>query len=744
VTAQTDPLDVLVVGGGPGGTAVAFRALELGIRSLVVDFDDLMKRIRDYSKEKLILPSFGGGDRMRFPAGGELVSALRFAPIDKDEMVRSVKELYERHGVPYRTGIELMGLERRGEVWEAEAWDHGSRTPVRLLARHVVLALGRGVPRRFDVPGSCDGVALRLTDPALYVGRPACVVGGGTSAAEAVIAISNAKAAADDKSEGYWSYRGDRMPRVSKALADAFFEAYVGNGNVRYFPRSEPAAVVTGEDREEYLAVRVDRRRMEGRPTEALHLEFQKDCVVACIGEDLPVALLDAIGIPQAVGPSGKKRMAVTRHLETVQPGIFLVGDVLSQSYLEADDFGADPAGYREVRHPGNVKSALRDGVLVAEAIRQKLDGKAEIDVRLGDLEDLPGSERPAVLPLAAPSNTALPTPVDTAEEPAAVKPSAVSGGARLVRITADGLEADEYPLRANGAVTIGREGCDLDFPGDTSLSPRHASIVHDGESYSLRDEGSATGVFLRLSSTGKTTMEPGDLVSAGRQFLLLEGEAGRFKLIHYNANGREIGRHALPERTIVLGRQAPDVTLDSEDRTLSRRQLAVLAAGGRVLVKDLKSANGTYLRLRGARTLEHGARLRIGRQRFIFSSRPDAVLDAGEPERLPAPPPATAAPVEDGALTVTFLPAGKTCGARPGQTICEVAEANGVVLQAECHAGICGSDPVRIVEGQEFLAGPPDDQESETLEEICELKPGEHRLACQARIRGPVTVEVL
>jgi len=72
------------------------------------------------------------------------------------------------------------------------------------------------------------------------------------------------------------------------------------------------------------------------------------------------------------------------------------------------------------------------------------------------------------------------------------------------------------------------------------------------------------------------------------------------------------------------------------------------------------------------------------------------------------------------------------------------VAEAHGIALQAECHAGICGSDPVRIVEGQEFLAGPPGDQESETLLEICELKPGEHRLACQARIRGPVTVEVL
>ena len=49
-------LDMLIVGGGPGGTAAVFRAKELGLSALVIDFDDLMKRIRDYAKDKLILP----------------------------------------------------------------------------------------------------------------------------------------------------------------------------------------------------------------------------------------------------------------------------------------------------------------------------------------------------------------------------------------------------------------------------------------------------------------------------------------------------------------------------------------------------------------------------------------------------------------------------------------------------------------------------------------------------------------
>ena len=79
-------LDVLIVGGGPAGTTAAFRAREFGLEAMVIDYDDLMKRIRDYAKDKLILPTFGGGDKMQFPEGGDLISSLQFAPIDKDEM----------------------------------------------------------------------------------------------------------------------------------------------------------------------------------------------------------------------------------------------------------------------------------------------------------------------------------------------------------------------------------------------------------------------------------------------------------------------------------------------------------------------------------------------------------------------------------------------------------------------------------------------------------------------------------
>src|SRR5262249_20613907 len=112
-----DVLDVLIVGGGPFGTAAAFRAKELGLSALVIDHDALMGRIRDYAKDKQILPDYGGGDRMQFPDGGPLTRSLWFEPIDKDAMCVKWKGLYRTHSVPAQVGVEMLGLEKSGAIW---------------------------------------------------------------------------------------------------------------------------------------------------------------------------------------------------------------------------------------------------------------------------------------------------------------------------------------------------------------------------------------------------------------------------------------------------------------------------------------------------------------------------------------------------------------------------------------------------------------------------------------------------
>ncbi|MFK7844389.1 MAG: FHA domain-containing protein [Rhodothermales bacterium] len=751
-------LDMLIVGGGPAGTAAAFRAKELGLSALVVDYDDLMKRIRDYAKDKLILPHFGGGDQMRFPAGGPLVSSLHFEAIDKDDICLTWRALYRKHNVPAKIGIELTGLTRKdNDLIEVKTWNHRAQCEELVLARHVVLSIGRGVPRRFDIPGNTDGISYRLDNAADYVGGPVCVVGGGTSAAEAVIAISDAKMAANDECPVYWSYRGDKMPKVSKALSEVFFNAYLGNGNIRYYPKSEPVAIVSGPERAEYLSIRVDRRTIEGRSIETTHLEFLKKNCIACIGEDIPEQFLNSLGIHMATGgPKNKKQMVVSPLLETQQRNVYLVGDILSQRYLEADRFDADPATFREIRHPGNIKSALRDGVFVAQVIQQKLEGRQEIDVVLTDAEvdEAKADENTSAEASASFIRDKVTGSTNEATE------SASEGPARLIRITQTGLEEDEFVLSEDQETTIGRQNTDIVFPGEASLSESHASVFFKDGVFNLKDEGSTTGSFYRLPPGELIEIANGDLIQLGRQFLVFSLQEGQWGCLQYDHQGTLKQRYALSEGTIVMGRDAPDITLDAEDGILSRRHLAVSVKAGKLFLKDLMSLNHAYLRVKTVYPLKHDDVIRLGQYLFklrlgtevVKSNHVSVVLPAPAPtpaQEMPAQaaPEATQESAPASSATgpsITFVGHGSAIPVTPDDNVLNIARNNNVPIHYECESGRCGYDPVKIISGQEHLNEMDEDEEGWTLEEVCHLEPGTHRLACLLKTKGPVVVEVV
>ena len=755
-------LDVLIVGGGPGGTAAAFRAKELGLSALVIDIDDLMKRIRDYAKDKLLLPGFGGADKMRFPKGDKLIPLLHFSPIDKDEMFGKWKNYYRENNIPAKVGVELTGLEPgKDGIWQTKNWNHNTKSEEIILAKHIVLSVGSGMPRRFDIPGNTEGIAYRLSDPDNYVSAPVCVIGGGTSAAEAVIAISNAKAEANVKTEVFWSHRGDKMPLVSKALADVFFDAFVGNGNICNLPHSEPNAIVTSEDRKEYLSVRIDRKVIPGRPNESAHLEFPKENCITCIGQEIPERFLNSIGIYMATGTDNKKRMIVTPLLETQQPNVYLIGDILSKAYFETDDFDSDPASFRKIKHLGNIKSAVTDGVKVVEVIAQKLAGKDEIHVELEFVEEEKKVEE-------AKEAISKPVAVVDSEGPPkeSVEPARIEEEhpAYLIRVLQDDVDEDHYPLLKNQVATIGRKECDINFPDDTMLSDKHASVSHGPDGYFLRDDGSANGVFLRAPEGRYIKAEPGNLLRVGRQFLLIRKENGGYGFVHYDQTGKEIGRYTLPEKTIVVGRQSPGITLQKNDMTLSRSHLAMSVKEEGLFIKDLRSMNGSYLKVKNAVKLEDGDQFRVGRQTLrlsleeekvrpdvhfsiiskasIVTEKPTEQPEAGLAER-PAEPKISSEPTPKRDMAVTFKNEGKSFPIAPGQSICEIAEKNDVDIEADCHAGGCGRDPIRIISGKENL-NEMDDEERDTLEDICDLDPNQYRLACVSRPKGAVEVEIL
>jgi thioredoxin reductase/ferredoxin len=765
-----DVLDLLIVGGGPFGTAAAFRAKELGLSALVIDYDDLMKRIRDYAKDKLILPDFGGGDLMQFPDGGHMTRALHFGPLDKDEMCRQWKGFYRTFNVPAQIGVEMTGLERDGTAWAVKCWNHRLLKEQTIRTRHVVLAFGRGVPRRLDVPGGVEGLAFALNDATKYVGQPVCVIGGGTSAAEAVIAVSNAKTAISDTTAVYWSYRAAQMPKVSKALAEVFFEAFVHNGNVRYLPNSEPSAMIEMEG-DQYLALRTGRTPTADGPMQSTLLEFRKRYCIACIGEDIPRVLMQQIGVPLVTGgPANKERVVVSPALETRQPNVFLAGDILSPAYFETTLFDSDPANFTEMKRRGNIKAALRDGVLIAEVIKKKLEGKVgPVTIRFVGPD--------------VPNTPDLQPPVTTPPQPA-IAPC------RLVAVLPTGVDADEYTVKRSGVTTLGRLGADIAFPNDPSLADIHAEIVGlGGDRFAVVDKGSASGLFVQPVAGRVIDVEPETVVHAGRQWLIVGEKNGPHRIVHFDSNGQRQGAYTLKNGSNLIGRQSPDITIAPDDGSLSRRHLSITVHDGKNALKDVGSGNGTQIKVRKQFELKDGDRILLGRQVLRFDdertkSVPPITINisasdtapilaripnnraaqppaASPPPVAPQPPPVAAKPVvpppvpppapqapkpaaaPSGDPSITFAGLNRTVACTKNQTICEAAEKAGIPIKASCHQGQCAEDAVRVVSGRENLTA-PGSTERDTLEDVLSLEVGPHRLACMARVTGPVTIELL
>jgi thioredoxin reductase/pSer/pThr/pTyr-binding forkhead associated (FHA) protein/ferredoxin len=768
-------LDVLVAGGGPAGTAAAVRAKELGLSCLVVDYDDLMKRIRDYPKEKLIFPSYGGGDKLQFPVGGAMLASLAFEDIDKDELVGVWKGKYKQFGITAKIGHEFTGVQPGTDgIWDVRTWNHRTGEEEIYRARSVILAIGAGVPRRFDIPGNTDGIAFRLDDAKAYVGAPALVIGGGTSAAEAVIAISAAKVAAEDESHVYWSYRGGSMPKVSKALSEMFFNAYVGNGNVRYLAYSEPTAVVVADDKKEYLSVRTDRKVAEGRPCETVHLEFPKERVVACIGEDLPVKLLQSCGIKVFL-LNNRPLMLVNRDGEVSLPGVFLVGDARGPKYLRCTDFN-DSTTYEQVVEKRNIKAAMVDAVRAVDVIAAR------------------GGQ---VIPKTAPAPAVAPAP----PPPAAAKPAAKAvvpptpshaGDAKppvsevqLVSLHPDDTPEEQFPLTKE-SVAIGRRTADIACADDVYMADTHAALVRRGDGYALEDKSGGSGVWLRAKGAAGRPVAENDLVWIGGQILMVTKQGANWAVAHYNPDGVHQATHAIPEKGLIIGRAEP-VALDRGDLSLSRRHAQFRVEAGKLAVFDLGSKNGTYVKLMAPTQLVNGDEFRVASKRFRFEqfapisklAASDVVVEAPAPAPAAAAPAAAAPAAAPGAAApaAATAPGGLSVALNYGEYAltypvaadqdllhayfhnlkerfpdCKVSKEGDPrdhheePLDWECKIGQCGLCAIEIVEGADnFVAADPGSLERATIEKVRQLDwdPKKYRLACVAKIKGPVKLTI-
>jgi len=227
--------------------------------------------------------------------------------------------------------------------------------------------------------------------------------------------------------------------------------------------------------------------------------------------------------------------------------------------------------------------------------------------------------------PAAAPKAAPAPSP----------GPAAGGGGPSSVVLTAlraDGSEAGTFAL-PSANITVGRETGAI-FAGDSYLSPRHATFNQQGPKVTVKDEGSLNGVYKKLVRDVPVELKPHDMFRIGQEIIKFEplqpeppaadgverlgspakGYVGRIALVI----GRDVTGNAfpIPETGVHLGRERGDV-LFPEDGYVSGLHCRLSWEGGRLLLTDLGSSNGSFMRLKEETEVKSGDVLLMGQQLF-------------------------------------------------------------------------------------------------------------------------------
>ncbi|MEZ4268101.1 MAG: FHA domain-containing protein [Myxococcota bacterium] len=226
------------------------------------------------------------------------------------------------------------------------------------------------------------------------------------------------------------------------------------------------------------------------------------------------------------------------------------------------------------------------------------------------------------------------------AEARAAATPAKPRSGVargRIVLIREDGSDGDAFELDAGGT-TLGRDGGHINFAEDDFLAARHAELAYRNDALWVTPLETTNGVFIRLLD--EVEIEPGDAFRVGQELLRFDvygdlsgrgqdlDEEGTLRLgspLPTNVWGRlsqlvgpdSVGNaYVLVGDETYIGRERGDIVFP-DDGYVSGMHAMLTRREDSVVLKDMGSSNGTYVRIREAVELRPGDFVLAGQQLF-------------------------------------------------------------------------------------------------------------------------------
>ncbi|NND70390.1 MAG: NAD(P)-binding domain-containing protein [Rhodothermales bacterium] len=265
LTSRRDILDAVVVGCGPAGLSASITATHNKLNFATIEKEDIGGTVRYFPRKKLVMTK-----PLKIPGYGK----VNHKTIVKEDLESLWEDIVHRVGLEVATQETVISITRSENGHFLVQSDQK-----RYITQTVILAIGRrGVPRKLEVPGEDDSkVAYSLREPEAFQDSDILVVGGGDSAVEAALALSQQngnRVTVSYRRDAFSRIKPMNRERINKAIEDRHI-------HVRWGTTVE----------------RIDRDAVHIRQTDSVVTPIKNDNVFVFIGGVLPTKFLSDCGI---------------------------------------------------------------------------------------------------------------------------------------------------------------------------------------------------------------------------------------------------------------------------------------------------------------------------------------------------------------------------------------------------------------------------------------------------------------
>lgn len=277
---------LIIVGAGPAGIACALRAKELNMEPLMLEQEKLANTIENYVE------------------GKKLFGVVGFFKKSPRELINFYKEDLMRAKIDLREGQKVISIKKKDGLFRVMTENDG------FASKAVVIATGvQGTPQTLGIPGeSKKHVCYVLKNPKKFVGKKVVVVGGGDTAIEAAVTLSDARA------ETVLSYRRPEFFRAKEL-------------NVKHLEKSKVDVRLSTN-----LTAIHNKKVILRHATDELE-EMRADAVFILVGVVKNTGFYREIGLEL---DKDENIIHDEKTLETPIPGLFVAGDISLKEKLIA------------------------------------------------------------------------------------------------------------------------------------------------------------------------------------------------------------------------------------------------------------------------------------------------------------------------------------------------------------------------------------------------------------------------